>query len=190
MGAKITIVQGVVPCWVKNRTLYVKDMLGKVHKGSIDLDMTFEKDSRPYVNNVFVNMVKGDTQLVCRYDKTFSIYRNETKELLDIGIFDLEDLSILKTDYKEIGYLRYGSLIHSLVLDMNNKMLVHAIRSYTSQAIYSFRFRKPFEAAVDIQRATVESHREANISKFELYIYTPDGVIDWRRSLIEIPRTL
>ena len=190
MGAKISIIQGVVPCWVKHKSLYVRDLLGKVHKGTIDVDINFDKDSRAYRNPVFVNLVKGDMQLVCRHDSTYSVYKVTSRELLDIGAFQLDDPSILETEYTEIGYLRYGPRIYTLVLDLHNRMLVHAIKSTVSPAEYSFRFREPFNMDIDLQRSMVEAHRDPNLSRFELFIYTKSGHIDWREMLVEIPRNV
>jgi hypothetical protein len=190
MGAKISPMQGVVPVRVLDGNLTVMDRLGVLHHGKINCEVNFEEDSAFYADLLFVNVTQNGLRLVCRYDGTWSLYRDETMELLDMGAYQMEDQSILETEYAVIGYYLLRGTVYTMTLDLYNKRLVHVLQALSTESIKDFAFRTPFSSDVDLLKATAEAHYDLNREKEEIFIYTESGRLNTEGLLYEIPRPL
>lgn len=186
MGAKISTIQGISPVIIKDNIMYIKDKLGVVHRGTININIDFEMDEEFYIDLYFVNIVKDGLRLVCRYDKTYSLYRSSTNELLDMGSFELEDDSILQTEYAPIGHYVAHGVVNTLVIDKVNKLLVHAITNGNIRAVRHFKFKLPFLYDVDLLRSNAEAHHGGVNMREEIYIYTQYGRLNTEGLLEEV----
>lgn len=190
MGAKVSVIQGIVPVTIKAGKMYVTDKLGVVHTADIKTDIEVDNDTEFFPDLYFVNIKQGNNRLVCRYDGTWTLVHEPSKLLLDMGAFKLDNMDILRTEYMPIGSYVYQDTVAPILLDMNNKILAHVVLNVNMPAVVDLKFDKPFIYDVDLVRAASEAHNRINLSSDNIYIYVEKGKFETEGVLHEISRTI
>lgn len=167
MGARISGYQPTTAISIKDHIITVTDLMGADHIGSIPLDIEVIQDDEEYKEDVFA-LIKIDNKIVIlRYDTTYSVIDSETNLLLDVGLFKMNEPNIFKRQYMPVGYMYSSGLVTPLLLDLNNRQMIHGRLYGTVSNGFDYIAKEPIPvgAVIDTDLAQVKAHSHKDKSR-------------------------
>lgn len=165
MGARFTKYQPFVPVQCKGGLITLKDLFGRSYNIQIPLNFSVEEDTTEFFENIFMRLVNKDFQLILRYNMTWSLITISDGLLLDIGSYKFENREIFYAGHEHIGYMSVNGNVSPVLLNTDNRKLIHGILDGDRSNGYDFILKRPLP---DIEFGTGYSQSLALNNKSKL----------------------